>query len=85
MRVRPNARILEKGIQNNLIEEVERHRGTGRSWQDHSLAWAQVHRQRQHNTCLEEILATMGENGERDIEWNFPGGKNRYTQCNMET
>ena len=31
MKVRASARILEKGIQDNLIEEVERHRGDGRS------------------------------------------------------
>ena len=71
MRVRASSRILEKGIQDNLIEEVERHRGNGRSWKDHSLAWAQVPRHRQYNTCLEEILATMGENGERKIPWDF--------------
>ena len=44
MRVRASARILEKGIQNNLIEEVERHRGHGGSWKDHSMTWAQTER-----------------------------------------
>ena len=69
MRVRASARILEKGLQDNLIEEVERHRGRGRSWKDHSMAWARVPRtNKQYNTCLEEILAIMGENGERWIE-----------------
>ena len=53
------------------MEEVERHRGDGRSWEDHSLAWAQVPSCHQYNTCLEEKLATMGENGERKISWDF--------------
>ena len=74
MKVRASARILEKGIQDNLIEETEIYRGNGRSWKDHSLAWAHVPRHRQYNTCLEEILATMGENGEREIPWDFDRG-----------
>ena len=71
MKVRESARILEKGIQDNLIEEVETHRGDGRSWKDHSLAWAHILKHRQYTTCLEEILATMGETGERKISWEF--------------
>ena len=66
MRVRASARILEKGVQDNLIEETEAPRGTGRSWKDHSAAWAQV-KAPQYNTCLEEKLATIGENRERRI------------------
>ena len=71
MKVRASARILEKGVQDDLIEETKIHRGNGRSWEDHSMAWAQVPRHRQYNTCLEEILASMGENGERKISWDF--------------
>ena len=78
MKVRASARILEKGVQDHLIEEVEKHRGTsGRGWKNHSLAWAQAQNsrnpppQQQYNTSLEEILAAMGENGERRITWDF--------------
>ena len=28
-----------------------------------------------YNTCLEEILASMGENGERAITWDFQRGR----------
>ena len=73
--------ILEKGVQDNLIEEVEKHRGASRSLKDHSLAWAQAQnsprvRQWQYITSLEEILAAMGENGERRIstECHAPHG-----------
>ena len=38
MRVWASARVLEKGVQDNLIEEVEEHRGGSRSWKDHSMA-----------------------------------------------
>ena len=31
MRVRASAQILKRGVQNNLIEEVEKYRGRGRS------------------------------------------------------
>ena len=31
MRIRAIARILEKGVQDNLTEEVEKHSGTGKS------------------------------------------------------
>ena len=30
-----------------------------------------------YNTCLEGILATMGENGERSIEWDFTRERKR--------
>ena len=42
MKVRAAARILGKGVQDNLINQVEetRRRLGGRSWQDHGLAWA---------------------------------------------
>ena len=53
MRVRVSERILEKGVHDNIIEKAERHRGSGRSWEDHSIAWVQVPRHRQYNTCLE--------------------------------
>ena len=58
-------------MKDNLIEEVERYRGAGRSWKDHSLAWAQVQDSTTIQHQLEEILAAMGENGERRIDWNF--------------
>ena len=56
----------EKGVQDSLIEEVEKYRGAGRSWKDHSLAWAQTQNSRnsrQYNTSLEEIL-------ERKLNWD---------------
>ena len=59
MRARASARILEKEVQYNLIEEVEKHRGAGGSWKDHSQAWAQTHRKKQCNASLEEVLAAM--------------------------
>ena len=76
MKVRASARILEKGIQDKPIEEVEKYRVTSKSWKDHSLAWVQAQNssrghQWQYSTNLEEILAAMGENGERKIDWNF--------------
>ena len=74
MKVRAAARILEKGTQNNLIQKAEDTRVTtgakGRSWQDHVLTWAAV-KGTHYNTCLEEILSSMGENGERKIPWDF--------------
>ena len=70
MKVRAAARILEKA--SDLINRVRDTRETvgGRSWQDHSLTWAAV-KGKHYNTCLEGILAAMGENGERQIMWNF--------------
>ena len=55
-----------------LISQAEdtRERLGGRSWQDHGLTWAAV-KPPHYNSCLEEILAAMGENGEREIPWNF--------------
>ena len=38
----------------------------GRSWTNHSGAWISV-KKPHYNTCLEENLAAMGENGEREI------------------
>ena len=72
MKVRAAARILEKGVQNDLISQAEdtRERIGGRSWQDYGLAWTAV-KPPHYNACLEEILAAMGENGEREIPWNF--------------
>ena len=72
MKVRAAARILEKGVQDDLIDKAEetRERIGGRSWKDHGLTWAAV-KGPHYNTCLEEILAAMGENGERRIEWDF--------------
>ena len=68
MRVRAAARILEKRVQDDLIIQTEKTKEItgGRSWQDHGLTWAAV-KGAHYNTCLEEILAAMGENGERDI------------------
>ena len=76
MKVRSAARILEKGIQDNLINRTEKTREAigKRSWQDHNLTWAAV-KGPHYNTCLEEILASMGENGEREIVWDFDRGK----------
>lgn len=63
MKVRESARILEKGVQDSLIEEVEKYRGTGRSWKEsHSRVGTSG-----LNTSLEEMLVAMGENGERVI------------------
>ena len=73
MRVRAAARILEKGVQDGLITRVQNTQETkgGRNWKDHALTWAAV-KGKHYNTCLEEILATTQENGERQIEWEFP-------------
>ena len=78
MKVRAAARVLEKGVQEDLINQAEKVRETagGRSWQDHSLTWAAI-KGPHYNTCLEEILATMGENGERRIQWNFSRERRR--------
>ena len=78
MKVRAAARMLEKGIQDKLINQGEKTRETtgGRSWRDHGLTWAAV-KGPHYNTCLEEILAATGENGEREIEWNFHRGRKR--------
>ena len=72
MKVRAAARILEKGVQDDLINQAEdtRRRQGGRSWQDFGLAWATA-KAPHYNSCLEEILAAMGENGERAISWDF--------------
>ena len=72
MKVRAAARILEKGTQDNLINRAEDSREItrGRSWQDHGLTWAAV-KGTHYNIRLEEILAAIGENGERQITWDF--------------
>ena len=73
IKVRATARILEKGTQNNLIQRAKETRvtiGKGQSWQDHNLTWVAV-KDIHYNTCLEEILANIGENGERHIMWDF--------------
>ena len=72
MKVRAAARILEKGIQDDLIKQAEDNREKigGRCWKDHSLTWAAV-KGHHYNTCLEQILAATGENGERQIQWGF--------------
>ena len=72
MKVRAVARILEKGVQDALMEKAEetRERIGGRSYKDHGLTWAAV-KGPHYNMCLEGILAVMGENGERSIEWDF--------------
>ena len=72
IQVRAAARILEKGTQDDLITKVTETRIVegGRDWMDHSAAWVPV-KKPHHNTCLEEILAATGENGERRIEWDF--------------
>ena len=41
---------------------------------DHPITWGPV-RGPHYNTSLEEILASMGENGEREIEWDFHRGR----------
>src|SRR5258705_12399418 len=71
MKVRAAARSLEKGVQGDLIKQVEGVRAIigGRNWQDHGLTWAAV-KPPHYNTYLEEILASMGENGEREITWD---------------
>ena len=72
MQVRASARILEKGTQEDLITKTTetRHTEGGRDWMDHSAAWISV-KKPHYNTCLEENLAAMGENREREIPWNF--------------
>ena len=64
MKVRAVARILEKGVQNNQIHKAEETRESigGRSWKDHGLPSAAV-KGSYYNTSLEEILASMRENG----------------------
>ena len=76
MQVRASARILEKGLDDDLMAkttETRRSEG-GRDWMDHSAAWIPV-KKPHYNTCLEEILASTGENGEREIMWDFYRGK----------
>ena len=75
MQVRAASRILEKGVQNDLMSKVTetRNKKGGRAWTDYSTAWVPVKRPH-YNTCLEEILAATGENGEREIEWDFHRG-----------
>ena len=72
MQVRAAARILEKGTQEDLITRTTETRNEegGRDWKDHSAAWIPI-KKPHFNTCLEEILAVTGENGEREISWNF--------------
>ena len=62
--------IKVKGVQGNLIEEGYRGAADPRRTTA-STAWVQAQRNRQYNTSLKEILATMGENGERRITWDF--------------
>ena len=72
MKVRASARILEKGTQGDLMlktEEVRNVKG-GRKWTDHSAAWVMT-KKPHYNTCLQENLAAIGENGKRRIPWNF--------------
>ena len=78
MQVRAAARILEKGTQDDLITKVTDTRNTegGRDWMDHSAAWVPV-KKPHYNTCLENILAATGENGERQIGWDFPREKKK--------
>ena len=72
MKVRTAARIVENGDQNDLIRRAEETRELvgRRSWKDHHLSWAPV-KKPHYNTSLEEILASMGKNGERELEWEF--------------
>ena len=72
MKVRAATRVLEKETQDRLINQVEniQERRGGRNWQDHALTWAAV-KGPHYNMCLEEILAAIQENGERQIEWDF--------------
>ena len=72
MQVRAAARILEKGVQGGLLTKVKETRDAegGRDWTDHSAAWIPV-KKPHYNTSLEKILASMGENGEREIKWDF--------------
>ena len=76
MNVRAAARILEKGVQDDLIHKTEETMEVvgGRSWMDHSAAWIPV-KGPHYNTSLEEILTSMGENGEKEIEWDFHRGR----------
>ena len=73
MKIRAAARVLEKGVQNSLIRRMEEVRESVglRSWKDHSVTWAPI-KNPHYNTSLEEILASVGENGERELEWDFP-------------
>ena len=66
--MRASARILEKGTQGDLITKTAETRNTegGRDWKDHSAVWIPV-KKPHYNTCLEEILSSLGENGERKI------------------
>ena len=64
MQVRASARILEKGIQDDLITKTTETRNAegGQDWMDHSAAWIPV-KKLHYNTCLEEILSSIGETG----------------------
>ena len=78
MKMRAVARILEN-VQDDLYHKAEENRGDGLSWCDHGLTWAAV-KPPHYRTCLEDILAAMGENGERQIDWHFPReGKANHT------
>ena len=81
-----NARILEKGTQDNLINwtEISREITGGRSWQDHGLTWAAV-KGPHYNTCLEGILAATGENGEREIIWDFHKGRKQIQNLQVRS
>ena len=70
MQVRATARILEKGI--DLVTKTTQTRDTegGWDWKDHSAAWIPV-KKPHFNTCLEENLAAISENGERKITWDY--------------
>ena len=72
MKVRTAARILEKGVQEDLMSRIRetREKVGDRDWTDHSAPWIPVKRPH-YNTSLEEILASTGENGEREIDWDF--------------
>ena len=72
MQVRAAASILGKALQGDSmtrITEIRKAEG-GRDWTDHSAEWIPINKP-YYNTCLEEILAIIGENRERDITWDF--------------
>ena len=76
MQVRAAARILEKGVQANLMTRVTETRDAegGRNWTDHSAAWIPV-KKPHYNTCLEEILAATGERGKENSVGLSQGNK----------
>lgn len=84
MKVRDAARIMEKGVQNNLIHSVDETRESvgGRSWKDHSTAWA-LAKPPHYNTSMEEIWPLWMRAGRGHWSGISLERKSRYMRCTM--